>query len=206
MSTNKNLHYRNNMTRSKYSTTDVWPPDEFAPILIGMGRLIFNWNNVEQTLTRILNILTGIYPKNQILTAHMGTKGICDALKTVAIEFYSGNEQKHLLNCVEIFTRLSDYRNYYVHSFNTIIFLPSGENKAGFRSTSARSKLLTHDLENDANQISEIAFQCKEVHSYFALVYNYFYYTDKPEYQNLPELHPQPPKFTKPKKNMINNV
>jgi hypothetical protein len=28
------------MTRNKYSTTDVWPPDHFNPILIEMGRLI----------------------------------------------------------------------------------------------------------------------------------------------------------------------
>lgn len=194
------------MTRSKYSTTDVWPPDEFAPILIEMGRLIFNWNNVEQTLTKILNVLTGTYPKNQILTAHMGTSGICDALRTVATELHEGEEQEHLLNCINIFIRLRDYRNYYVHSFNTIMYFPTGEHKAVFRATSARSKLIAHDLQNDANQISEVAFECKEAHSYFALVHNYFYYSDKPEYEKLPDFHPVPFKFKKPKKEMLEKV
>lgn len=187
------------MTRSKYSTTDVWPPDHFGPLLIEMGRLVFNWNSLERILVQILNLLTGTFPKNQVVTAHMGTSAICDAMKTVANEFHKDDEQKHILHCVSIFETLRDYRNYYVHGFCHILYVPGGEPKAGFYSKSARSRLVVHRMENDVADIKEVAFQCKEASHYLALVHNYFYYNDKPEYEKLPSLHPLPPKFLKPK-------
>ncbi len=191
------------MVRSHYSTTDTWPPNEFDPILAELGRLIFNWNTIERTLTQILNILTGSFPKNQILTAHMSTTAICDALKTVANELHIGEERNHLLHAVSLFEVLRDYRNYYVHGFNTILFVPGDVPRACFNTKSAKSKLTIRRLELTAKQIAEVSFQCMDASGYLALVHNYFYYTDKPEYANLPKLHPLPPRFVKPKEPLL---
>jgi hypothetical protein len=135
----------------------------------------------------------------------MGTSAICDALKTVANEFYKDDEQKHLLHCVCLFETMREYRNYYVHGFRNILYFPGAEPKAGFYSKSARSRIVVHRIENDAAELKEVAFQCSEVSHYIAGVHNYFYYPDKPEYGQLPSLHPVPLRFSKPKSFLLNS-
>jgi hypothetical protein len=65
-----------------------WPPDAWNPILVEIGRIVFNWNTLEGTVTRLLNVLAGGGDNVTILTAHIGNKTISDAVSTFANEFY----------------------------------------------------------------------------------------------------------------------
>jgi len=181
-----------------------WPPDAWSPILVEVGRIVFNWNTLEGTITRLLNVLAGGGDNLTILTAHIGNKTISDAVSTFANEFYDGEEREHLVHLLELFDRARRYRNYYIHSFNglgvqfvqvdtkkgPVIAADMSAAIARLQGKSARKRLVEHSEEKRPESAKLVARMLKDANSYAARVSLHFKYPEKhalPEKISLPE-------------------
>lgn len=189
----------------------VWPPKEWDPILREIGRIVFSWNVIENAITNILNLLFGGEHRAIIVTAHMGITLKLDALRTLAAEFLTGDEQEHVFHSIDLFERLRERRNFYVHGFTSITQKLAGvEQDAGqlkflwtdfgaaLGSWSAKNRLKRHELSLTAADLGREASVFHAATEYYARVHNHFRYPDKAEYQSLPEKFPIPGRLTKP--------
>lgn len=195
----------------------VWPPDELKPILVEMGRIVFNWNGFERSTTRLLNELIGGERDHKltIVTAHMTTNTQLDALRTIAAEFLEDNEREHILHLVKLFERLRERRNFYVHAFDGfsyplfekdgILRMDAGSPVGKMRSISAKGRL--HSNESDVSS-KDLEIEAKLIHKashYIALLVLYFRRGDNPEYQMLPEKFPLPEKLKKTTRTILSD-
>lgn len=178
----------------------VWPPAEWEPILCEIGRIVFNWNTLENTTVRILNILIGGEEKAAIATTHMSLNAQIDAIKTLANEYLVDDELDHILHLLSVFDRFRERRNFFVHSFSIIGFsrLNPPQYQATMDSYSARGRFKRHQMKVDASILAEEAKDMHRATHYFALVHNHFSMPDNPEYKNLPERFPLPERMEKP--------
>jgi hypothetical protein len=87
-------------------------------ILMRLGELIVKWNACENLLRTLLIYAAGNTDRSNILTAHMGTTEVCDALKTMANEFAPPEINEHIPYLITFFERIREYRNYYVHGIS----------------------------------------------------------------------------------------
>lgn len=156
-----------------------WPPDDWSPLLIEIGRIVYNWNTIENTVKRIFLHVTNntlktneITPTGQIMVAHIPLTTLSGSLRAIVTETISGDLKDHLIHSVELFDRLKDYRNYYIHSFSGIqtrivkVQTTSGEEvdawvpgPGTFKTTSARGalKVSTNNITADeARRVSQL--------------------------------------------------
>jgi hypothetical protein len=95
------------------------PDDEMrCSYLCALGRLIVNWNQAENSLRQILIDLCGASPAIWILTAELGSVSLENALKGASFDIGQARLTPYIEHCIEWFSRLREYRNYYVHSIN----------------------------------------------------------------------------------------
>lgn len=197
------------------SNRDGWPPKEWNPILIEVGKIVFNWNTLERTISQILNTLVGEGDNVKILVTQLGNRTVTDSIKTFANEFFKGKEREHLLHSVELFDILRGYRNYYIHSFNGVstqlveVNTPSGpitawdsvNTMATFSGLRVRKKLEEHKDIKRVEDIKPIALLLKDANTYCAKVSLHFKSPDK---HNLPDSKFKLPKRIDVKFNPIN--
>jgi hypothetical protein len=178
----------------------VWPPVEWEPILCEIGRIVFNWNTLENTTVRILNTLIGGEEKAAIATTHMSLNAQIDAIKTLANEYLDDEELDHILHLLLVFDRFRERRNFFVHSLSVIGFssLNPPQYQATMESYSARGRFKRHQMKVDVNILSAEAKHMYRATHYFALVHNHFSMPDNPSYINLPEKFPLPERMEKP--------
>lgn len=175
------------------SNKDGWPPKEWNSILIEVGKIVFNWNTLERTISQLLYTLVGDGDNVKILVAQLGNRTVTDSIKTFANEFFEGKEREHLLHLVELFDILRGYRNYYIHSFNgvsvqfvevdsplgPITAWDSDNPQANFSSLRVRKKLEEHKDVKRVEDIKPIALLLKDANTYCAKVSLHFKYPDK---------------------------
>ncbi|MFK8075708.1 MAG: hypothetical protein AB8B84_03915 [Granulosicoccus sp.] len=182
-----------------------WPPREYDPILREMGRLIFNWNSIENSTRNILDALIGAGQKSNILTAHMGTQSQLDALKTIANGFLNDDEKNHILHAISLYSRLREYRNYFVHSFS-MLYGPTP--MAGLSSLKAKGNLVKDELKLTEDEFVHISTVVRCAVHYFNLVLCHFRYKDNQLeeyriYDELPSFFPIPPQLSKDRRSLI---
>ena len=102
-----------------------------TPFLIAFSHMILTWNNAEGTLRGLLAHLIGSDSlreslKSQVLTAELGTTGLADTLRALAINILPQNVGKSVSHAVDYFERTRSYRNYYVHGVTSILPVKSG--------------------------------------------------------------------------------
>ena len=81
-----------------------------------LGRLVVTWNGIELLMRMLVGALSKDPKFVRILTAHMPTTGLCDALKVSASDQTDREIHDRLLDAVSAFEALRSRRNYYVHS------------------------------------------------------------------------------------------
>lgn len=109
-----------------------------------LGVFLVIWNQAENSLRQLLITLCGASPEIWILTAALGGPSLESALKSGATDIAPPQLKPFIEHCVEWFSRLREYINYYVHSINLVSSLNSGK-IAGFASqTTAKTRLAIH--------------------------------------------------------------
>jgi len=112
-------------------------------IALNLGRLAIDWNRLELLTKWMLHGLAGPNEQTAILTAHMGSVTLTDALRTMAAEFGDKKIQPHIEHFLEALGRLRAYRNHYIHGIFEIVNLESGP--VGYSETlSAKARLVSH--------------------------------------------------------------
>ena len=186
----------------------VWPPPDWDPILSEIGRIVFNWNRIEEITTKILNTLIGGQERSTIITAHMNTAIKNDALRTIAYEFLSDEERDHILHAIMLFNRLRERRNYYIHAFNTISFTVSGSfnPQAQLDNYSAKGRLRRHVLTVTVDHLHNESVILNSATHYFGLLYGYFAHIEGSNQEGLPDKFPIPDRLTKPSRFILNET
>ncbi|MES2043765.1 MAG: hypothetical protein V4475_07795 [Pseudomonadota bacterium] len=184
------------MTRLFDHPNFQWPPKECDAVLAAIGRIVFNFNTCERTITQMLNVLIGGDHHAVIVTAHMGTNTQLDALRTLAAEYQQADQREHIAHSIKLFERVRERRNYYIHSY---AFVPGNPGPtAGMQSWSARGRLKIHKEVVTAETLENEARMIMRATEYLALVHNHFSMPDDLTYQTLPERFPLPDALTKP--------
>jgi hypothetical protein len=113
-------------------------------LLAKLGEIAVQWNDLEAiTQTMLANLVKGD-AAIIILTAHMGSVSLLDALRTLSNEYGSEHIQSHVSHFLDFFEILRGYRNYYVHSIQATGYDLDGSPLGHAFSYSARRRLITH--------------------------------------------------------------
>ncbi|RYG08533.1 MAG: hypothetical protein EON92_16410 [Burkholderiales bacterium] len=94
------------------------PPTEMYALL---GRMIADWNSLEADMIGMIGLVSGAPDTTNILTAHMGSQAICNALKALAIGRLPEDVADHVNHAVGVFEHLRSYRNQFVHGITAVI-------------------------------------------------------------------------------------
>lgn len=185
-----------------------FPRSEHAPILSKVGELASVWNTLEQSIRYLLMFTLERQcpptPLAQILTAHMGSVTLCEALRTAANEFTEGDLQARILHAVSYVEALRGYRNYYLHGFTHVGWRgrETGAEPIGFlQATSAKSRLVEHEETFDLAELSRIAEMFEEGRRFVGEIYSFSRDGDKPHWSQLHgalrDMPPLPPPLQK---------
>ena len=174
--------------RDRYAP-GVWPPKAWDPILSEIGRIVFNWNTAERTITRLLDVLLGGEHRAIIATAHLSNRSKTDAIKTLSREFLDGNEQSAVLHAVKLFEKLTIRRNHYVHSFSNIASDLSGTQQFGKLSSyhAKGGRLARKEQTVTAEDLADEAKLLHAANEYLARIHNHFRYPDNPTTKSSPK-------------------
>ena len=176
-----------------------WPPAAYEQILVEMGRLIFNWNSIENSTRNLLTFLAGNTQAVEILTLQLGTQSQIDSLKSYANLQLSGDQKDHVLHIHTLYSRLREYRNFFVHSFSTIMGpVPT----AKMTSVRARGNYFVDEARFNNAEFKNVSRIIRCAVHYFNLVYCHFRYEndtrpDYDAYRALPEMFPIPDQIEK---------
>ena len=175
-----------------------WPPDDYAPFLSEIGRIVFSWNESERIVRQITYNMAGGGEGPAILAVHMGTSSLLDAARTYANRHYSDERKEHLLHAIKLFERLREYRNYIVHSFNQVLCVGNGIPAAiGMQQYRAKGSYVIEESQYNLSQIRAIAKVFSGANKYFTHLHNHivpYALKNRP----LEQLLPLPEKFPLP--------
>lgn len=114
-------------------------------LLTKLGLLVVEWNRLESCAQLMVYALAGADERIDILTAHMGTVSLSDALRTLAAECGPPKAKPHIDHFLALFERIRDYRNYYVHGLRLLVSDKDGRPVAMSQSQSAKARLVIHE-------------------------------------------------------------
>lgn len=86
-----------------------------------VGRMLADWNSLEADVVEMIGLVSGAAPTTKILTAHMSSQAICNALKALAMHRLPSDISDHVVHAVEVFEQLRAYRNHFVHGITAVI-------------------------------------------------------------------------------------
>ena len=180
-------------------TSEVWPPEQYAPILVEMGRLVFNFNAMERVVHRTLLLLATQGNEDEAVASiitHMNNVPAVEALRSVTMDYYEDWIREHCLHVCELFDRLREHRNYFVHGFKDIQL----DGRATIKTSTARKGLRDHELVVDAADFAALASLMHRAGSYAAHVYccSAEIIRGAERVTEVPELFPLPEKLQKP--------
>jgi hypothetical protein len=127
-----------------------------ASYYASLGTLLVAWNQAENSLRQILIALCVAGPEIWILTAELGGTSLENALKSGATDIASLKLKPFISHCVEWFSRLREYRNYYVHSINDVHPHVNGKIAGVASQTTAKNRLAIHQEFILEERISEL--------------------------------------------------
>lgn len=93
-----------------------------APYYALLGELIVSWNRAENMLSMVLTaICGGGSPLVWILTSDLGAVSLENALKSATADLAAEELKDSIYHMVEWFSRLREFRNYYIHGVQRVI-------------------------------------------------------------------------------------
>ena len=135
-------------------------------LLAKLGLLVVKWNQFETLTQTVLEALIGGGEKTYILTAHMGNVSLCDAIRTMGNEFAPDEAKTHLTHLLDLFERLREYRNYYVHGISDLTEASDGLPIGVAQSLSAKARLVLHQGRVDEADLDAMVKRLREANQY----------------------------------------
>lgn len=170
-----------------------------------LGILVVEWNHAESLLNTLLSFLSGGGTRVAILTAHMNTVAVCQALRTLANEKLADDDvAPHVLHYTDYFDRLREYRNYYIHGIKAVGF-SEGEAVGIAETVTARERwtlhqltLSVHDLRQSVELIIDLVRYGSKIMSHLMWTHNNSLPIPE-QHRSLSEKPPLPEKLQKPR-------
>ncbi|HEY0310872.1 MAG TPA: hypothetical protein VGC56_00105 [Allosphingosinicella sp.] len=138
-----------------------------------------------------------------IMTAHLGSLQFLDVARTIAHELVEGDARETLLEAIDQLNIIREYRNYYVHGFQSVGWRASGE-PVGFLVTfAARGRFTQHDLAFNEADLDQLIIRLDALRTVFGQVQNVLSGRVDPlagEAYKLPALPPRLERLSKPKR------
>lgn len=95
--------------------------DEPRDMYAAVGRMLADWNSLEWDLVHLIGQIGRAPETTNVLTAHMASQAICDALRALATQNLPADVAKHIRHGVDMFEALRAYRNQFVHRVTAVI-------------------------------------------------------------------------------------
>lgn len=122
-------------------------------LLTKLGLLVVEWNRLEACAQLMVYGLAGADERVDILTAHMGTVSLTDALRTLSTECGPAKAKPHIEHFLALFDRIREYRNHYVHGLRILASDKDGNPVAMSESQSAKARLVLHQATIAENEL-----------------------------------------------------
>jgi hypothetical protein len=97
-----------------FAMTRAYSDGTNAALCAGLGEVVIRWNSIENVLALIISHFAPTH-EAAVLTAHMGSTSLCDALRTFAIDRTTEPKRGVIVHFIDFFERMREYRNFYVH-------------------------------------------------------------------------------------------
>lgn len=99
--------------------------DDISLFAVVFTRAIIAWNNVERSAQSVLRSVTNGGVGATAIIAHLGSRGLKEALQTVANSKPEGDElADHIMHLVDGMDIIRAYRNHYVHNLLAVGMKP----------------------------------------------------------------------------------
>jgi hypothetical protein len=183
----------------------VGTKEDLSSFHAAIGALVISWNRAESILKVLLIALCGANPKTWILTAELGNVGLENALKSASADLAPEELKDHIDHAVEWFSRLREFRNYYVHGINRIGIV-NDEMVAFLGQVSAKTALSWHEEYLPVDRIIELDRQFADFISFASGIELHLYAALKVETRRepplppLPQMPPLPDRMVKPRR------
>ena len=107
--------------------------------------MAIKWNQAEDILRDILvNLCGGEGLEIWILTAELGAVSLENALKSASNDIAKDKLKPYIDHAVEWFSRLREYRNYYVHGIKSVTFSGDLSPIGVIGQTAAKTRIVIH--------------------------------------------------------------
>lgn len=151
---------------------DESPERSEVEIYAVLGEMLIKWNHAEGIVRMLIVWFYGLGDEGDILTAHMGSRGLDDALNTLAEELTDEPYKSHLKHFVTYLDTVRAYRNYYAHSISIVGFTEGGDPVGVLQQTQARGKYLLAQEQVTVEKIRSVITMCQTASRYGAAIVN----------------------------------
>lgn len=127
-----------------------FPRPEHNALLAKFGHMVSTWNDVDyqwkSCLPRLEAPGQGVSNTAAIMIVHLGSLQFIDLARTVAQELVREDARDVILEAVEQLNIIREYRNFYVHGFQSVGWRANGEPVGFLLTFTARGRFTQHDL------------------------------------------------------------
>jgi hypothetical protein len=179
--------------------------EDLSAFHAAIGALVISWNRAESILKVLLIALCGASPKTWILTAELGNVGLENALKSASADLAPEELKDHIDHAIEWFSRLREFRNYYVHGIGRIGIV-NDEMVAFLGQISAKTALAWHEEYLTVSRITMLDGQVADFISFASGIELRLYAALKVATRRkqplppLPQMPPLPDRMVKPRR------
>jgi hypothetical protein len=143
-----------------------------AKVAALLGGILLAWNQAENHARAFTGTFLGSdrVDRGRVLTAHMGSTTLFDALSTCANEFAETPLREHLLHFLAYAERVRAYRNYYAHGIAAVIWTQDEEPGGWAMMDSAKGRLAMIDEIITATTLREVLQKIEDLNEYASAI------------------------------------
>jgi len=186
--------------------------EDHVRLLAKFGEMITIWNDLEYQWRSSLPRYdpTGESLVATIALEHLPSMQLGWAARTIVTTLVRDPAKTLLLEALTQLDLLREYRNYYVHGFQSVGWRAgSGEPIGYLQTTSARGDLVQHDMLIDETEIDQLMTRLRGLRTVFAEVHRAVDGVTNPVTglpHELPVLPDRVPRLTKPRRVLLSSL
>lgn len=186
--------------------------DDHVRLLAKFGEMVMTWNDVEYQWRSGLPRLD---PSGESLVAiisleHLPSMQLGWAARTIVTTLVRDPAKGVLLEALTQLDLLREYRNYYVHGFQSVGWRAGTDEPIGYlRTTSARGELIQHDMWIDETELDQLLTRLRGLRTVFSEAYLSISRVTNPLtglHYELPVLPDRAPRLAKPKRVLLSSL
>lgn len=167
-----------------------WPPEEYDPLMVEIGRIVFLWNALEAYAKQMMLEIAGLNVPNttnildgaKIVAANIQSATLVSALRAAAHAHLEGDELDQVLHLAKLVDVAREYRNTYVHEISDATFdahwevidgttyVRMSNHRSRLKSTKVRARLQEREIDVTAEDVAGFRRVLQDMNTYAARV------------------------------------